>query len=93
MLKHQKNLNSTAFLTGKFGLGCAKALAKRYDETSELLLAFYDGVVVHDQKIAALETQIHVELERLKSHVQELELQLQALREVKKDGAISSEAA
>ena len=95
MLKHpEKPEFYSLFDMVSFGLGCAKALAKRYDETSELLLTFYDGVEVHDQKIAALETQIPVELERLKSHVQELELQLQALREVKKqDGAISSEAA
>ncbi|MCW3994927.1 MAG: hypothetical protein NWE98_02105 [Candidatus Bathyarchaeota archaeon] len=59
MLKHpEKPEFYNLFDMVSFGLGCAKALAKRHDETSDLLLAFYDGVEVHDQKIAALETQI-----------------------------------
>ena len=41
-----------------FGLGCSKALAKKHDEVSDILLAFYDGVEIHDTKISELEAKI-----------------------------------
>jgi hypothetical protein len=41
-----------------FALGCAKALAKHHDENSDIMLALYDGIDVHDSKIQALENEI-----------------------------------
>jgi hypothetical protein len=56
-----------------FALGCAKALAKKHDEVSDILLAFYDGIDTHDAKILELENKIR-----------ELETKL-SLLEVEKD--------
>jgi hypothetical protein len=52
-----------------FSLGCAKALANKHDENSDIMLALYDGIDTHDAEIQALKE----ENKELKSRIERLE--------------------
>ena len=65
-----------------FGLGCSKALAKHHDETSDIMLALYDGIETLDEKMVRLEEE-NISLKSKLAKMDDLEKRILALENSK----------